>query len=206
MSAIQNLCKRCILLEDGKIKMIGETKEVIKKYLNSNLNLLNEKKWENLKFAPGNNVAKIKRIFSHKENGKISNTFDITKKIGITVEYKVLESNHAFTHGINIFNEEGINVFNSHDIEGSKEKEKMIGNYTSTVWIPGNLFAEGIFFIGIALLKQNPFFIHAHEQNILSFKVTDNMNGKSARGQHTGSFPGVIRPLLKWETKKLKEI
>jgi len=33
MSAIQNLCKRCILLEGGKIKMIGETKEVIKKYL-----------------------------------------------------------------------------------------------------------------------------------------------------------------------------
>jgi len=32
MSAIQNLCKRSILLENGKIKMIGETKEVIDEY------------------------------------------------------------------------------------------------------------------------------------------------------------------------------
>jgi len=32
MSAIQNLCKRCILLEGGKIKMIGETKEVVAEY------------------------------------------------------------------------------------------------------------------------------------------------------------------------------
>jgi len=40
MSAIQNLCKRCILLEDGKIKMIGETKEVVAEYLDSKTNLL----------------------------------------------------------------------------------------------------------------------------------------------------------------------
>jgi lipopolysaccharide transport system ATP-binding protein len=39
MSAIQNLCKRCILLERGEIKMIGETKDVIAKYLNNQINL-----------------------------------------------------------------------------------------------------------------------------------------------------------------------
>ena len=35
MGAIQRLCKRCVLLEEGKIKMIGETKEVIDFYLHS---------------------------------------------------------------------------------------------------------------------------------------------------------------------------
>ncbi len=33
MAAIQNLCKRCILLEEGKIKMIGETGKIIQYYL-----------------------------------------------------------------------------------------------------------------------------------------------------------------------------
>jgi len=33
MSAVQKLCKRCILLENGKIKMIGETKDVVSTYL-----------------------------------------------------------------------------------------------------------------------------------------------------------------------------
>jgi len=41
LTAIQNLCKRCVLLEKGKIKMIGETKEVIDEYLNNEINLLN---------------------------------------------------------------------------------------------------------------------------------------------------------------------
>ncbi len=35
MAAIQNLCKRCVLLEGGEIKMIGEAKEVVERYLNS---------------------------------------------------------------------------------------------------------------------------------------------------------------------------
>ncbi len=33
MPAIQQLCDRCVLLENGKVKMIGETKEVVNAYL-----------------------------------------------------------------------------------------------------------------------------------------------------------------------------
>jgi len=42
MAAIQNLCKRCILLEQGQVKMIGETKEVIGEYLKLSRNDLKE--------------------------------------------------------------------------------------------------------------------------------------------------------------------
>jgi lipopolysaccharide transport system ATP-binding protein len=37
MSAVQNLCSKCILLEEGKIKQIGDTNEVIQNYLELNL-------------------------------------------------------------------------------------------------------------------------------------------------------------------------
>jgi lipopolysaccharide transport system ATP-binding protein len=39
MEMIQNLCKRCILLEKGKIKMIGETEKVVEEYSKNNLKL-----------------------------------------------------------------------------------------------------------------------------------------------------------------------
>lgn len=38
MAAIEQLCKRCILLEKGEVKMIGETDKVISTYLNINSN------------------------------------------------------------------------------------------------------------------------------------------------------------------------
>jgi len=41
LAAIQNLCKRCILLKNGKIETIGETKNTIDKYLNIKSNLIN---------------------------------------------------------------------------------------------------------------------------------------------------------------------
>jgi lipopolysaccharide transport system ATP-binding protein len=34
MEAIKQLCKRCILLDKGEVKMIGETKEIVENYLN----------------------------------------------------------------------------------------------------------------------------------------------------------------------------
>jgi lipopolysaccharide transport system ATP-binding protein len=39
MEMIQNLCKRCILLEKGKVKMIGETEKVVEEYSKNNLKL-----------------------------------------------------------------------------------------------------------------------------------------------------------------------
>jgi lipopolysaccharide transport system ATP-binding protein len=41
MGAIQNLCKRCIVLEKGKISYIGETNKAINEYLNGNRKYFN---------------------------------------------------------------------------------------------------------------------------------------------------------------------
>ncbi len=42
LPAVQSLCKRCILMEAGKIKMIGDTKDVIAEYLKLSQNELKE--------------------------------------------------------------------------------------------------------------------------------------------------------------------
>jgi lipopolysaccharide transport system ATP-binding protein len=200
MGAIERICSKVILLVDGKIAFIGQTREGIKAYTSMGLGSMNEKRWENLKLAPGDNVVKIIRVFCHKEGGEITDFFDITKKIGITFEYEVIMDRQTFTHGLNVYNEDGTNVFNSHDTRGSIERN--IGKYSTTVWIPENLLAEGVFSISVAILSPTPFILHAHGLNVLSFNVFDNIEGKSSRGFYTGGFPGIVRPLLKWNNKK----
>jgi lipopolysaccharide transport system ATP-binding protein len=44
--------------------------------------------------------------------------------------------------------------------------------------------------------------LHAHEPNAVAFQVIDSQSGDSARGDYVGPMPGVLRPLLKWETKQ----
>jgi lipopolysaccharide transport system ATP-binding protein len=202
MAAIERLCQNTLILKEGENEFIGPSEIGIAQYLQSGMGLVKEIVWDK-KRLPGDSVVKIQKAFAHTENNEICDTFDITKKIGITIQYDVFEENNIFTHGINVFNEQGINVFNSHDVVSIirlSPREK--GTYNSTVWIPQNFLAEGIFFIGVAIFKPGPFILHAHSINALSFKVIDNIMGNSARGNYTAGFPGVIRPLLNWETKK----
>jgi lipopolysaccharide transport system ATP-binding protein len=65
------------------------------------------------------------------------------------------------------------------------------------------LLAEGFFSVSAAMVSEAPFRIHFHEEQAVSFHVTDPMTGDSARGLHVGPFPGAIRPLLKWELAPL---
>ncbi len=200
MTAIERICTKVIILEEGKIESVGTAKESIGRYIGTGMQLQSEKKWENLKSAPGDDVVKITRTFCHNKDGDIRSAFDITQRIGITIEYEVIKDGQFFTHSINLHNEDGINVFNAHNTEGSRERN--IGKYSSTAWIPGNLLSEGTFSVGVAILEQSPFVIHAHELNVISFKVIDGFEGKSSRGKYTGVFNGIVRPLLKWEDKE----
>lgn len=202
MTAIEQLCGRVIILKDGKIEFSGETPDAVRHYTNTGLGLLSDKKWDNPVQSPGDNVVKINRVFSHKENGDVESVFDITKKIGITIEYEVFEDNQNFTQLINLYNDNEVNVFNSHNTNNTDKIS--VGKHASTVWIQENLLPEGVFSINVALLKHNPFIVHALGKNVISFKVIDNLDGTSARGNYVGGFPGIVRPLLKWQTKKIK--
>ena len=108
-----------------------------------------------------------------------------------------------FSHGLNIYNQEQVNVFNAHDIKdmmSATKKDK--GLYRVTVWIPGNLLPEGLFDTGFALFNSQPLDILIHEQRVLTFEVYTDFNKLSARGSYAEHFPGVVRPLLDWELNK----
>jgi lipopolysaccharide transport system ATP-binding protein len=204
MNAIEQLCRRVIVLNEGNIEYNGPTESGISQYLNIGIGLEKEKNWD-IKRAPGNNIAKIFIAYVHTDGGEICSSFDITKKIGITMEYEVFEDGHSFTHGINLFNEEGINVFNSHDVVSKiRLAKRKKGVYVSTAWIPENILAEGTFTAGLAIFNPAPFILHALAPNALTFKVVDHMRGDSARGNYNAGFPGIVRPLLNWETNKKK--
>ncbi|MES2213779.1 MAG: ABC transporter ATP-binding protein [Patescibacteria group bacterium] len=69
MSAIQKLCKRTVLLEHGKVKMIGKTDEVIAKYLESNP-LTQEGGLSARKDRRGEGNVKLSSFFVENEKGE----------------------------------------------------------------------------------------------------------------------------------------
>ncbi|MGC1308446.1 MAG: polysaccharide ABC transporter ATP-binding protein [Phormidesmis sp.] len=207
METISRLCNTAILMSSGKIQHSGLTTEVISFYLKSDFGTTAKRRWDKANKVPGNDVVRLLEVNAHNESYITSDSFDITKPIGITMKYEVLKEKSVFTHSINLFNEAGTNILNSHDVVSEMRKiPRTKGTYSSTMWIPGNFLAEGTVIVGVAILEQSPFIIHFHELDAIAFSVSDPMNGDSARGDYALQFPGVVRPLLKWETKSREAI
>jgi len=203
MAAITRLCKRVVLLEKGRITFDGEPREVVKRYLSSSLKTGALREWTNHD-APGDVVVRLRRVRVRAEDGETVAVVEIQKTFGVEVTYDVLEAGHALVPVIEFYNEDGTELFSTHDTGVDwRRRPRSRGTYTSTVWVPGNLLAEGSLVGHVSIMSHFPATVlHAHEPNAVAFQVVDSPSADSARGDYIGPMPGVIRPLLNWATEE----
>lgn len=202
LDSLRKFCPSTILLDNGKLIEKGDTEKIISLYVSKHLETMAEISWDK-GIASYNNEVILHRAWVTDENTSLRSRFDTTEKIGISMEYEVMKDDTTFTHGINLYNQEGLNIFNSHDVmTGNGDNRKKKGKYTATVWIPGHLLTEGIFSVSVALFLPNPLDVLIHEKNKLSFEVYTDFAKQTARGNYADGFPGVVRPLLNWELTK----
>ena len=201
VSAITRLCRRCVLLKSGTIVKDGPTYEVMNTYLQSELETSASRVWDSAN-APGDGVVRLRGLRARSVNGEVVETFDIRHPVGIDVVFDVLEDGTALTPNLHVFNEENINVFVSIDRDPEWDGvPRPAGRYTSTAWIPGNFLAEGTFFVGVAITTMVPMNVRLYEREAIAFQMIDSTDGDSARGEYMGHLPGVVRPVLNWETR-----
>ena len=199
--AVTRLCNRCILLQSGIVLKDGATHEVMNAYLRSDLAISAAREW-NLAEAPGDSVVRLRAVRVRKADGTVSEAFDIRQPIGIDVVFDVLEGGRDLTPNLHVFDQQGVNVFISHDIDPNwRRRPRPEGRYISTAWIPGNFLSEGSFLVGAAITTMAPANVRLYERDAVAFQVIDSTDGDSARGDYAGPLPGVVRPLLKWETR-----
>ncbi len=200
MDSIMRLCTRAILMKNGRIIEDGKVSKIIDTYLSTEFGATAEKLWQN---NNGNEIVKILSAKAHNKNHESSENFKITEKIGITIRYQVLKPGHKIHSALNFFNSSGVNIFDSHESNTSLYHErKSEGVYETTVWVFENLFSEGVIVVGVALVTHDPFSVHFHENDAIAFNIIEDMNQSPTRGDYVGSLPGIIRPNLKWESRK----
>lgn len=134
-----------------------------------------------------------------------SSTVDIRRPVRVEMDYEVRRERHALNPNVHIYNDESQCVFATTDVylpEG--QRPRPVGRYRSSVVIPGNFLAEGMFSIDIAMSTMAPaVIIHFNERGLLSFHVHDGGEGDSVRGHYAGPYPGIVRPMLPWVTEPL---
>jgi lipopolysaccharide transport system ATP-binding protein len=206
MPAVAMLCTRAILLSDGKIVMDGSPGDVIERYLRSDGTALAEREWLDTETAPGRDVARLRSVRVVDRDGRTARTVDIREDVGIEMVFDVIRPGYKLMPHYYIYNEEGRVVFTSLNQDPNwYEKPYSVGQYASTMWIPGNYLASGALLVSAAVITRTPNTVQFHEPQIIGFSVRDNMGPGTARGDWGSDMPGAVRPLLEWTTEYFSE-
>lgn len=203
MQAITRLCGRCILLEQGRVRMDGAPLRVTNAYLKSASNLLSIREWSDLSQAPGDDVIRLCAIRAVSESGQPSDSFDIRHPVGIEIEYEVFKPGFIFLPHFGVNNESGVTIFVANDVDPEwRGRGRPAGRYVSTAWIPGNFLVEGTFTVGSGLMSLEPEIVHGFVLDAIEFRLLFPAGAKdTARGDYRNVSPGVVQPLLKWSTR-----
>lgn len=200
MPAITRLCPRAILLDGGKVLRNGTAHQVVSAYLTSGLGTTAAREWSDPAKAPTGEMARLRAVRVLTEEGQITDVVDIRRPVLIEMEYDVLRSDHVLLPYYSFYNEEGLCVFSTTDIDPSwRQRSRPKGRWSSTVIIPGNLLAEGTHFVSAGLVALNPSVFQFDQRDAVAFQVVDSLDGDSARGEWAGDFAGVVRPILRWK-------
>ncbi|HLY70469.1 MAG TPA: polysaccharide ABC transporter ATP-binding protein [Puia sp.] len=187
MTAIKSLCTTVISLGNGLITEIGDSNSVINNYLYNHMNGGMIQSFENPKIAPGNEVAKLKRIEIRPELDYPEEPITVKKKINIDIEFWNFESNKTINLTIFFNNFAGECVF----ANGTVAKILPIGLHKATCAIPSNFLNDDTYNISLMIVGDSSYPIYFFE-NIVSFEVNEDRSGSSWHGK----WPGYIRPKL----------
>ncbi len=202
LSAVTRLCSRVILIEDGRMVEDGPAEAVVRRYLNAGQGSGAVQEWPEIERAPGGSLVRLRAVRVRTVEGEISEAVDIRSRFGIDIEYEVLAPGCLLLVRFGLCNENGDLIFVSfeQDLEW-RDRARPPGRYLSTAWIPGNLLAEGMHYVNCFISTIKPETNQVGEHSIVAFQVIDTMEGDSARGGVGRQIPGVVRPLLDWETR-----
>jgi lipopolysaccharide transport system ATP-binding protein len=202
MPAITRLCSRTIMLDAGGVAADGPSHHVVGKYLSSDIGTTAEREWRDPAAAPSSKAARLRAVRVRTHDGAVRDSIDIRKPVGIEMEFDVLEEGWSLWASFDFFNDEGLLLFGSIETDPTwRAKPRPIGRYSTTAWVPGNLFTEGAVIVNVELLTTHPHTRHFRERQAVAFQVVDSMDGDSARGDWGGEWSGAVRPLLSWATR-----
>ena len=187
-------------MDNGRVESFGLTESIIEKYLADDIQLNSFVEY-NSSDAPGSTLIRLRRSEIVNESNEIKNSFFIDEQLSVNITFEVLIETNDLALGFNLYNQRDVHIFSSHQpkiVETLKP-----GIYQTTVTLPKNFLSEGVHYCGVAAMSYNgQFVIHFHDVKKFSFNILDKNTGDTARGIYTGEIPGVIRPILEWESVK----
>jgi lipopolysaccharide transport system ATP-binding protein len=195
LNAVNGLCERAILLNEGAIVKAGPTLEVTAYYLNQANRMYSPITWADSPKGKSDEIDLLKAATS--QDGRDTSVVDCRADFEIKTHYENKKAVRGSRFFLVVRNSRGEVVFTTSDYDelSNEAVERKLGKFSSTVTIPGGLLKAGTYYVTFGADIKNERIIFA-ENDLLQFDVIESADDTLAeRHKRLGS----IAPLLKWE-------
>jgi lipopolysaccharide transport system ATP-binding protein len=207
MGAVKNLCTKVVILDKGRLIKNGPAHLLVNEYLNESFKEIGQISWEgDILHAPGSVSLKISKL-ELMNNNNVTSEHDIAHETILNIYYKNSEPNKRYQVSIHLMDVNDNMVLASLNApSASINKDEFyykpyeIGMYKTQVKIPINFLNEGSYYFNIIFSSDNFTTNDIFMDRILSFSTHDSSEMKV---DYNGSWGGVVRPKLFWNTIKL---
>lgn len=200
MGAVQQLCKKGIILANGQISKMGDDiNEIIREYLNESIgDAKYQVDWENINNSFENEfLIPQKMFFTDSKNEKSRGVLCVEDDVYINIELNIKKMDRAFALGYVVFNSDNQLLYWSY-FNDFPSVSLNVGINKIRSKIPSNILNEGIYRIelcgGIHNLK---WLFEPGKGNPYVFLTVEGNASKSPFWNFRR--PTIIAPLIEWE-------
>jgi len=210
LPAVQRLCGRCIVMDQGSVTLDARTGLALTHYLDTK-NANHQIRWQESEQAPGNDVVRLRSVRVHDRHGIARPQFDVREPLVLEIAFQVhqeaqLAISAQFIGAMDTY----IMASMDNYTEGpwGCQTPYAPGQYKSSCLIPGDLLNEGQLSMNLWIYSpptppnDSP---HVKLINAVGVTIADGHKPGGARGNFPfewGSDPAV-RPHLKWTSERV---
>ena len=180
LTAVNQMCNRCLLLSGGRIIGEGPPAEVVNQYVS----LSDQARRAMREYPPaqGDYVAKIRKVAVLGASGAVAPMVDLAQRCVLSVEYELGRPVSGLTVGLQVIAVEGnqtVISLSDPELELSRLEERAPGYYVSRVQLPANLLNTGLYTVRVGISTRFSIFDVVED---ITFEIQDRVGIVQALG------------------------
>jgi len=199
MGVVNQLCEKCILIENGKITEYGQTSRVISRYMTANIKNTSKVVFDKNTIRSGNaNYLFDWAELRNKEN-QAQTEFSMGANLTIVIKFhKNKPTSRNLRIGIQCFSPEGLAIANIVDTDSHFDINHFADHNEVAITLQDIRFYPGIYYLGIWLGSENCDITYDHIENAVAFEV---INGGELTTRDLPRSTGLLFLTPEWKSR-----
>ena len=195
MESILKLCKKGILLSDGKIDDYNNINEVVNKYQNSFFN--KKSKWENSEIKE--NDIEILSFYLEKNGHILCDNVKEGDNLEVIIDFAIKNIYKDLTIGISLFDSHGRNIYRTlhTDIDEKINNFQKLGKNTLRAKLNTDILLSGTYNVVLDASRHNSTWIvnpYEEKEIVLTFYKDQSQNLSTLH-----SSQSIVNPITEWK-------